>query len=98
MTPQTDPTLHELHGRIRPDRTMAIRNKTTSLELLGTIRDIAIGPLTSEVQVVTHQGVITSIVTSRALAQLKLRSGDEIRAIVNPGEVCLVKRMAAAPV
>ena len=60
-------------------------------QIKGTIRAIVPGPVVSEVDVDTPVGIITSVVTSRSLKDLNLKTGSEVLAVFKSTEVLLAK-------
>ena len=57
----------------------------------GTIKEIILGPVVSEVDVETPFGLVTSVITTRSLKQLNLVVGSEVLALVKATEVALAK-------
>lgn len=57
----------------------------------GTVREIILGPVVSEVDVETPFGVVTSVITTRSLKQLELAVGSEVLALVKATEVAIAK-------
>ena len=57
----------------------------------GTIKEIILGPVVSEVDVETPFGLVTSVITTRSLKQLNLAVGSEVLALVKATEVALAK-------
>ncbi|MBB3196793.1 TOBE domain-containing protein [Roseateles terrae] len=56
----------------------------------GTIKEIIEGPVVSEVDVLTTAGlVVTSVITTRSVKELKLTVGKEVVALVKSTEVSL---------
>jgi molybdopterin-binding protein len=57
----------------------------------GKIVEILLGSVVSEVDVDTPAGVITSVITTRSVRDLKLEVGPELIAIVKAADVALAK-------
>lgn len=57
----------------------------------GTVKEIILGPVVSEVDVETPFGTVTSVITTRSLKQLNLVVGSEVLALVKATEVAIAK-------
>jgi molybdopterin-binding protein len=57
----------------------------------GKIKEIIPGAVVSEVDVETAAGIVTSVVTSRSIADLKLKVGSEVLTVFKSTEVLLAK-------
>lgn len=56
----------------------------------GRIREIIEGPVVSEVDVETPQGlIVTSVITTRSVKELQLAPGTEVVALVKSTEVSI---------
>ena len=56
----------------------------------GKIREIIEGPVVSEVDVETPQGlIVTSVITTRSVRELDLRVGKDVVALVKSTEVSI---------
>ena len=56
----------------------------------GTIKEVIEGPVVSEVDVLTPQGlIVTSVITSRSVKELGLVPGKEVVALVKSTEVSI---------
>ena len=56
----------------------------------GKVREIVEGPVVSEVDIETLQGLlITSVITTRSVKELGLATGKEVLALVKANEVSL---------
>ena len=56
----------------------------------GTVKEIIEGPVVSEVDVVTPQGlVVTSVITTRSVKELGLEVGRDVVALVKSTEVSI---------
>lgn len=60
-------------------------------QLKGTVKEIILGPVVSEVDVETPFGTVTSVITTRSLKQLNLAVGSELLALVKATEVAIAK-------
>jgi molybdopterin-binding protein len=70
---------------------MSIQAVNSRNQFKGTIKEIVPGPVVSEVDVETSAGIVTSVITSRSISDLKLRIGSEVLALVKSTEVSLAK-------
>lgn len=57
----------------------------------GTIKEIILGPVVSEVDVETPFGIVTSVITTRSVQELDLQIGTEVLALVKSTEVSIAK-------
>lgn len=57
----------------------------------GVIKEIIAGPVVSEVDVQTASGVVTSVVTTRSIADLQLKVGSQVLTVFKATEVLLAK-------
>jgi molybdopterin-binding protein len=57
----------------------------------GTIKEIIIGPVVSEVDVDTPFGIVTSVITTRSVKDLDLKVGSAVLALVKSTEVSIAK-------
>ncbi len=57
----------------------------------GTIKEIILGPVVSEVDVETPFGIVTSVITTRSVEELNLQVGSEVLALVKSTEVSIAK-------
>ncbi|PZP36711.1 MAG: transporter [Roseateles depolymerans] len=56
----------------------------------GKVKEIIEGPVVSEVDVITPQGiVVTSVITTRSVKELQLEVGREVVALVKSTEVSI---------
>lgn len=65
---------------------LSLRNR-----IRGTIRQIRLGEILSEVLLDCNGQPLTSIVTSRAVKRLNLAEGDEVEALIKANEVSLME-------
>ena len=57
----------------------------------GKIKEIFQGPFVSEVDVETPYGLVTSVISTRALQALGLKSGVAVQALVKATDVSLAR-------
>jgi molybdopterin-binding protein len=57
----------------------------------GHIKEIITGPVVSEIDVETPHGIVTSVITTRSVNDLKLQVGSEVIALVKSTEVSIAK-------
>lgn len=57
----------------------------------GSVSYINFGPVVSEVEVQTPAGIVTSVVSTRAVQNLNLQVGTEVIAFVKATDVALAK-------
>jgi molybdopterin-binding protein len=70
---------------------MSIKAINARNQFRGKIKEIVSGPVVSEVVVNTAHGLVTSVITSRSVKELKLAVGTEVLALVKATEVSLAK-------
>lgn len=70
---------------------MSIEAINTRNQFKGKIKEIVPGPVLSEVDVETPAGIVTSVITSRSIADLKLKVGSDVLALVKSTEVSIAK-------
>jgi molybdopterin-binding protein len=61
-------------------------------QLPGTIKSIVSDKVLSEVVVETNIGEVTSVITTRSVEEMKLKTGDEVFALVKATNVSLRRR------
>ena len=61
-------------------------------QLPGTIKSIVSDKVLSEVIVDTSIGEVTSVITTRSVEEMKLKTGDEVFALVKATNVSLLRR------
>ena len=69
-----------------PIQAINVRN-----QFKGRVKEILRGDVLSEVDVETPWGIVTSVITTRSVDELQLRSGSEVVALVKATEVSLAK-------
>jgi molybdopterin-binding protein len=57
----------------------------------GTVREIILGPVVSEIDVDTPAGIVTSVITTRSVKDLDLQVGSEVIALVKSTEVLIAR-------
>ena len=57
----------------------------------GTIKEIILGSVVSEIDVETPYGIVTSVITTRSVKDLDLQVGSEVLALVKATEVSIAK-------
>jgi molybdopterin-binding protein len=70
---------------------MSIEAINARNQFRGTIKEIVSGPVVSEVVVETPHGLVTSVVTTRSVNDLRLAVGTEVLALVKATEVSIAK-------
>lgn len=68
---------------------MSIHSINPRNQFRGEVSHITTGPVISEVEVQTPAGIVTSLVSTRALETLQLRVGSEVIAFVKATDVAL---------
>jgi molybdopterin-binding protein len=68
---------------------MSISSINPRNQFRGAVAAINIGPVISEVEVQTATGIVTSLVSTRAVDELELRVGTEVIAFVKATDVAL---------
>jgi molybdopterin-binding protein len=70
---------------------MSISSINPRNQFRGTVAHIVKGSVISEVEVQTASGIVTSLVSSRAVEELNLNIGSEVIAFVKATDVALAK-------
>lgn len=70
---------------------MAITQVNVRNQFRGTIKEIILGPVVSEVDVETASGIVTSVITTRSITDLGLQVGSEVIALVKSTDVSIAK-------
>jgi molybdopterin-binding protein len=60
-------------------------------QLRGTIKAVVWGDVVSEVEVETAAGIVTSVITTRSIKELKLEIGSEVLALIKATDVSIAK-------
>ncbi|MBU4612330.1 TOBE domain-containing protein [Achromobacter sp. GG226] len=70
---------------------MSIKSINARNQFRGRIKEIVSGPVVSELDIETPAGIVTSVITSRSVAELELQVGTEVIAFVKATEVSVAK-------
>ena len=70
---------------------MSISEINVRNQFRGIIKEIIRGSVVSEVDVETASGIVTSVITTRSIADLELKVGSEVIALVKATDVSLAK-------
>jgi molybdopterin-binding protein len=70
---------------------MSISEINVRNQFRGIIKEIIRGSVVSEVDVETANGIVTSVITTRSIADLELKVGSEVIALVKATDVSLAK-------
>lgn len=70
---------------------MSIQSINARNQFRGRIKEIVSGPVVSELDIETPYGIVTSVITSRSVAELQLEVGTEVIAFVKATEVSVAK-------
>lgn len=75
----------------KADNSMTISSINPRNQFRGAVAAINLGTVISEVEVQTASGIVTSLVSTRAVKELELRVGNEVIAFVKATDVALAK-------
>lgn len=70
---------------------MTIKAINVRNQFKGTIKEIVVGDVLSEIDVQTASGIVTSVITTRSVKELELVIGSEVIAFVKSTEVSIAK-------
>lgn len=70
---------------------MTIKAINVRNQFKGTIKEILLGQVVSEIDVQTASGIVTSVITTRSVHDLDLKVGSEVIAFVKSTEVSIAK-------
>ncbi len=70
---------------------MAISEINVRNQFRGVVKEIILGPVVSEVDVQTASGIVTSVITTRSIADLDLKVGSEVIALIKATDVSIAK-------
>ncbi|WP_197330950.1 TOBE domain-containing protein [Ralstonia syzygii] len=70
---------------------MSIQAINVRNQFRGQIKEIIRGDVLSEIDVETPSGIVTSVITTRAVDNLGLKVGSEVVALVKATEVSIAK-------
>ena len=60
-------------------------------QLRGIIKAVVWGDVVSEIEVETSAGIVTSVITTRSIKELKLVIGSEVLALIKATDVSVAK-------
>ena len=60
-------------------------------QLRGIIKAVVWGDVVSEIEVETSAGIVTSVITTRSIKELKLQVGSEVLALIKATDVSIAK-------
>ena len=70
---------------------MSISSINPRNQFRGAVSYINLGPVISEVEVSTPSGIVTSLVSTRAVQELDLKVGSDVIAFVKATDVAIAK-------
>lgn len=70
---------------------MSISEINVRNQFRGRIKEIIFGSVVSEVDVETANGIVTSVITTRSIADLELKVGSEVIALIKATDVSIAK-------
>lgn len=73
------------------ENSMAISEINVRNQFRGRIKEIISGPVVSEIDIETANGIVTSVITTRSIADLELKVGSEVIALVKATDVSIAK-------
>ena len=73
---------------------MTIKAINVRNQFKGSIKEIVLGDVLSEIDVQTASGIVTSVITTRSVKELELVVGSEVIAFVKSTEVSIAKLYA----
>jgi len=68
---------------------MSIQAINVRNQFRGKVKEIVFGDVVSEVDVETPTGIVTSVITTRSVKELRLKVGSEVVALVKSTEVSI---------
>jgi molybdopterin-binding protein len=68
---------------------MSIQAINVRNQFRGKVKEIVRGDVVSEVDVETHSGIVTSVITTRSVDELGLKIGSDVVALVKSTEVSI---------
>mgnify|MGYP000954121723 CR=1 FL=1 len=71
--------------------TLSIQAINVRSQFRGRVKEIIRGNVVSEVDVETPWGIVTSVITTRSVDDLQLRTGSQVVALVKSTEVSIAK-------
>ena len=73
------------------EKVMALIAVNVRNQLRGNIKAIVWGDVVSEIEVETSAGIVTSVITTRSIKELKLEVGSEVLALIKATDVSIAK-------
>lgn len=73
------------------ENVMALIAVNVRNQLRGNIKAIVWGDVVSEIEVETSAGIVTSVITTRSIKELKLEIGSEVLALIKATDVSIAK-------
>ncbi|MFL6656539.1 MAG: molybdopterin-binding protein [Massilia sp.] len=70
---------------------MTIAEINVRNQFRGVVKEIILGPVVSEVDVQTANGIVTSVITTRSIQDLELKVGSEVIALIKATDVSIAK-------
>ena len=70
---------------------MALIAVSVRNQLRGIIKAVVWGDVVSEIEVETAAGIVTSVITTRSIKDLKLEIGSEVLALIKATDVSIAK-------
>ena len=70
---------------------MTIKAINVRNQFKGSIKEIVLGDVLSEIDVQTASGIVTSVITTRSVKELELVVGSEVITFVKSTEVSIAK-------
>lgn len=68
---------------------MSIQAINVRNQFRGKVKEIVRGDVVSEVDIQTASGIVTSVITTRSVDELKLKPGSDVVALVKSTEVSI---------
>ena len=78
-------------SNLQGESIMALIAVNVRNQLRGNIKAIVWGDVVSEIEVETSAGIVTSVITTRSIKELKLEIGSEVLALVKATDVSIAK-------
>ena len=78
-------------SNIKGESVMALIAVNVRNQLRGNIKAIVWGDVVSEIEIETSAGIITSVITTRSIKELKLEIGSEVLALIKATDVSVAK-------
>ena len=78
-------------NNLKGETVMALIAVNVRNQLRGVIKGVVWGDVVSEIEVETAAGVVTSVITTRSIKELKLEIGSEVLALVKATDVSIAK-------